>query len=372
MLLDCLITVYSPEAPELDQLVADADPDRLRGVRILLVEDNEINQQIAVELLEAAGAYVHIAANGREALNILMAARYATSFDLVLSDLQMPEMDGYELAQRIRADPKLRELPIVAMTAHAIVEERKRCYTVGMNDHVSKPIDPEALLEAVGRQCGRAAAQSPGSLAPQLKKANQEFAAALAMKSGLRRVGGRSDLHFKLLKQFREQYGSAAIGISDQLAAGDLTAAELGVHSVRGVAANLGLESIAAAAHELENAIRRPPGLISLDALVQTLSDALMDFCAQFPRSHEGIEALDTSASETPVVERTAAIEEMLRKLWAYDPAAIEMLQRNRSTFRELLANDDFDAFEANVDKFSFSQAHFVLERAARASGPVG
>ena len=115
-------------------------------MRILLTEDNDINQQIAVELLEGAGAKVDVANNGREAVDKLFRAARSRRFDAVLMDLQMPEMDGYQATAKIRSDARFATLPIIAMTAHATVEERERCLAAGMNDHVSKPIDPDNLF----------------------------------------------------------------------------------------------------------------------------------------------------------------------------------------------------------------------------------
>src|SRR6185503_17190863 len=134
----------------------DVKPDRedvarLRGASILLVEDNEINQQIAVELLEGSGANVRVAQNGREAVEALSKGPQPPPFDVVLMDLQMPEMDGYQATAMLRADPRFGKLPIIAMTAHATVEERQRCLAAGMNDHVSKPIEPAVLFETVAR-----------------------------------------------------------------------------------------------------------------------------------------------------------------------------------------------------------------------------
>jgi len=126
---------------------------RLHGARILLTEDNEINQQIAIELLEGAGATVKVANNGREAVEILSNGPQPPLFDLVLMDLQLPEMDGYQATAKLRSDARFATLPIIAMTAHATMEERQRCLAAGMNDHVSKPIDPGNLFEAVGRFC---------------------------------------------------------------------------------------------------------------------------------------------------------------------------------------------------------------------------
>ena len=129
------------------------------GIRVLLVEDNEMNQQVATELLESAGAIVTIANHGGEAVKILTEGDQAPPFDVVFMDLQMPEMDGFTATKLLRRDPRLKKFPIIAMTAHALVEERQRCLDAGMNDHVSKPIDPDTCL----RHCcdGRSPGPSP-------------------------------------------------------------------------------------------------------------------------------------------------------------------------------------------------------------------
>ena len=117
--------------------------------RVLLAEDNEINQLVAKELLEGMGLAVDIADNGRIALEMLALNDYAAVF----MDIQMPEMDGYEATRHIRANPQLRGLPIIALTAHGMVGDREKCIKAGMDDHISKPIDPQALADMVARWC---------------------------------------------------------------------------------------------------------------------------------------------------------------------------------------------------------------------------
>ena len=121
------------------------------GIRVLLVEDNEMNQQVATELLESAGAIVTVANHGGEAVKILTEGDQPPPFDVVFMDLQMPEMDGFTATKLLRSDPRLQKFPIIAMTAHALVEERQRCLDAGMNDHVSKPIDPDNLFSTLMR-----------------------------------------------------------------------------------------------------------------------------------------------------------------------------------------------------------------------------
>ena len=132
-------------APEV--AVPPAGAARLRGARILLVEDNDFNQEVATALLEELGVAVTLAENGQQALDRIQ----AQPFDAVLMDLQMPVLDGYEATRRLRDDPAFAKLPVLAMTAHAMVQERARCMALGMNDYVTKPIDPEELEAALVR-----------------------------------------------------------------------------------------------------------------------------------------------------------------------------------------------------------------------------
>ena len=158
MIVDTLVNVFAGEGEQVS-VAAERDPtELLRGARILLAEDNEINQQIAIELLEGAGATVKVANNGREAVEILSKGPHPPPFDVVLMDLQMPEMDGYQATAKLRGDARFGTLVIIAMTAHATMEERQRCLAAGMNDHISKPIDPAMLFDTVGRYYKKAEA----------------------------------------------------------------------------------------------------------------------------------------------------------------------------------------------------------------------
>jgi signal transduction histidine kinase/DNA-binding NarL/FixJ family response regulator len=145
----------APVQPSAAVTSADAAvrAGRLAGVRLLLVEDNPINQQLAQELLEQEGAQVQVAGNGRVALEAIQ-SRGMDYFDAALVDLQMPEVDGYETATRLRKLPGGERLPLIAMTGHAMAEERARCLAVGMQDHLAKPIDPELMVEKLVKWIG--------------------------------------------------------------------------------------------------------------------------------------------------------------------------------------------------------------------------
>ena len=262
MLVDTLVNVFA-QTEEGVTAAADGDQKtRLLGARILLVEDNEINQQIAVELLEGTGASVKVANNGREAVETLSHAGQPLPFDVVLMDLQMPEMDGYQATAKLRADPRFASLPIIAMTAHATVEERQRCLAAGMNDHVSKPIDPAMLFETVGRFY-KPRTQPSATLRPDGEKPAVTGAAGdlptvpgLDTKDGLARVAGNLKLYLKLLSQFADQQGAGLVQITAALAKGDAALAERIAHTLKGVAGNIGAKPVQAAAGSVEKLIR--------------------------------------------------------------------------------------------------------------------
>lgn len=237
---------------------------RLPGVNLLLVEDNPINQQLARELLEQEGVRVQVAANGKIALALLdeLGLDY---FDAALVDLQMPEMDGYETSERVRALPGGDRLPLIAMTAHAMLEERERCLAVGMNDHLGKPIDTELMVRKLAQWIGAprlALAAGRPALAPASAPGTQSDAElpptieGVAVAAGLRRCGGNAALYRDLLLQFHGTFADAAVKMEALYAAGEFDQARQLAHMIKGAAANLAMDELADAAGALEAGLR--------------------------------------------------------------------------------------------------------------------
>ncbi len=229
-LFDAIIQVFAPDlAAERPAAGGGERRYALEGMRVLLAEDNEINQQIAIELLEAVGVTVEVAANGREAVDKV---RSGTAWDAVLMDLQMPELDGISATQAIRAEGRFGELPIIAMTAHAMVEERERCFAAGMNDHVTKPIEPDVLYQALARWFQRRpAAETPvrAEKRPGAAEAALPQVPGVDTASGLKRVAGNLALYRNLLGKFVEGQAAAADAIRKALREGDRALAERAV-----------------------------------------------------------------------------------------------------------------------------------------------
>src|SRR4030095_10245068 len=241
------------------------------------------------------GALVTVAQNGREALEILSNASHP-SFDVVLMDLQMPELDGYQATAKLRADPRFTTLPVIAMTAHATIEERQRCLAAGMNDHISKPIDPGNLFETVSRCC-QVNAKSAGFLKTAKARTSDmgddlPAIAGLDAEDGVKRVAGNRKLYLKLLRKFAEEQNVAAGEISTALSRGDTALAERLAHTLKGVAGNIGAKPIQLAAGLLEKLIRGKADATALDNAKQQVSDTLDPVITQ-------LRALASSAPET-------------------------------------------------------------------------
>ena len=372
MIVDTLVTVFAPDAMETATASAGSEGNRLKGVRILLAEDNEINQQIAVELLEGVGASVDVAQNGREAVEKLMATVSAPVYDLLLTDLQMPEMDGYQATARIRAEPAFAKLPIIAMTAHATMEERQRCLDAGMNDHISKPIDPEALFETVGRYYHQVSAPTESAAAAVAPAGELPVVEGLDAVDGLRRVAGNRKLYLKLLRQFASQEADAPARIAAQLAAGDTATAERTAHTVKGIAANLGIAGVQAAAGALEKAIREKADPGGVGALGRQFSDVLAGMLARLrPALGEEEPAATVAPPQSPAdpAQLKSVVAQMLRQLSDFDAAASDTLEANRGLFGALFPGGDFAAFEQQVRDYAFADAESQLEKIANEKG---
>ena len=375
MLVDSLVQAFATEAATGTSVSATAEqaPMVLFGARILLAEDNTINQQIAIELLEGAGATVHVANNGREAVEALLRVPYPPPFDVVLMDLQMPEMDGYQATAQIRADSRFTTFPIVAMTAHATFEERTRCLAAGMNDHVSKPIHPNVLFSTVARYY-----RPPPVVvapAPLAQMANIPAAAdgmpiidGVDTAEGLARVGGNRTLYLKLLRQFVDDEGDAAGRLRQQLADGHRAEAERAAHTVKGVAGSLGAREVQAAAGDVERAVKH--GTPSIDPLVDRLARALSALVTS-ARSTLGEPPATSSAAQPsadPMLIREA-VTRMIRCLGDFDPAAVEWLDADRAAFRALFDPPALARFEHCIRVYAFADAQLLLDQAVQARG---
>jgi len=274
-LLDTIVQIFSQDtAPtQLDPAMADALPmvaPHLRGLRVLLAEDNEINREIAVELLGAAGLLVDCAENGRIACERIQAA--GASYAAVLMDVQMPEMDGISATRIIRESWTAGQLPIIAMTAHAYEEEKQRCLAAGMNDHIAKPVDPATLMRALDRwlkaDASRAPAAQPAAPRPQ-GAILPDTLPPFDLRAALQRVNGKATLLHKLIVTFGATYGDVANELRELIEADRLPDARRLAHSLKGVAGSLELPAIQEVSARLERLLADEEAEQALGAIAE-------------------------------------------------------------------------------------------------------
>ncbi len=259
------------------------------GMRVLVVEDNEINQQVAQEILGHAGVVAEIASNGKVAVEMVS----ATSYDAVFMDLQMPVMDGYEATRIIRADARHKDLPIIAMTAHAMSSERDKCLATGMNDHLTKPIDPNRLYTVLASWNTRSAPApkpttppeaeadipavepTPPPAPPPPTDALPDVIQGINLSEARTMVRGNDAILRRLLGAFHEKYMDMADEIAALLADGDLETAARTAHTLKGVSGNIRAERVYQAAKALDDQLRSGPGTPEVDTCLAELSSAL-------------------------------------------------------------------------------------------------
>ncbi|GMU43133.1 MAG: hypothetical protein AMXMBFR25_11190 [Lysobacterales bacterium] len=297
----------SSEAPaSAPQPAADA-PTRLRGLSVLLVEDHPINRHVAREILLGEGAEVDIAGDGQEAIARLRS--HPSTFDVVLMDIQMPKMDGYEATRVIRDTLGLKQMPVIAMTANASPEDRAHSREAGMDDHLAKPIDVQTLVATLLRHA------RPGAPALETLAVPARGAAAgsaeppvLALEQALARLAGHRTLYAQMARLFAQEQGESVRRLREALAQGDRVEAARAAHTLKGVAATLGAEALSSIAAQLERGLKRQTEPDELARMSDRLGEALA----------QAIIALERAAEElSPAADEAIPLAEFDRDAFA-------------------------------------------------------
>ncbi|MEX8507813.1 MAG: PAS domain S-box protein [Leptothrix ochracea] len=231
---------------------------RFKGYKVLLCEDNLINQEVALELLRSVGLNVDLADNGRMAVECVQRERY----DLIFMDMQMPVMDGLEATRQIRALPDTAQLPILAMTANAFGEDRQHCLDAGMNDHVAKPVEPQALFKALDTWLKPLPTQQPP--APTMLQLSEtdvlhaqlSTLPGIDLKAGLKVTRGKPERYAALLRLYVDHHATDAERLRTHLSEGHLSSAERVAHSLKGATGTLALTHLYQITTDLNHAIR--------------------------------------------------------------------------------------------------------------------
>ena len=302
---------------------------RLTGARLLLAEDNEMNQELAMELLGQAGIEVILANNGREALEIL--GRDA-GFDGILMDCQMPEMDGYTATREIRRMAAFKDLPIIAMTANAMAGDREKVLEAGMVDHIAKPLNVSEMFATIARwvtPSGKATAPPP-AVSPEAPQTATPGGGlpdlpGIDVKAGLATTRNKDSLYRKMLTMFREGQGNFAGTFAAARLEADGTAATRAAHTLKGVAGNIGAKGVQAAARALENACQEGRPASEIDGLLAKVVAELAPVIAGLER----LSGADVAAAVRPALggdDLRAALDRLQGLLEDSDSEAEDLL----------------------------------------------
>ncbi len=353
-LYNCLVGLFVPEHENtVERFGLHERLYGLSGHRVLLAEDNEINLQIALELLESQGILVEAVRNGRQAVTLFESSPPG-SFDLILMDLQMPEMDGYEAARQIRMQD--RDTPIIAMTARTMADEKQKCFEVGMTDHIAKPIHVQHLFSTLSKWLR---VRNTGALPPE-----QELdfnIAGIDVRQGLSRVAGNAALYAELLEHFAAQQELLLTDARQAVLDGDRVATGQHLHTLKGLSGNIGVSQAAPLIRHLEERLNTEQD----DAFLYDL-DELTAYLRQIAANILNSPRLKNLKKPTPFrASATAAPEtaQLLRLLREGDILAVEHFDHQRDALRARMSAPSFAALEHAVGRYEFLQAAEILER---------
>ena len=347
----------------------------IAGARILLVEDNLINQQVAKEILEEVPFVVEVANHGLEAIQKVMQSPY----DAVLMDLQMPEMDGFEATRQIRSTPRFKTLPIIAMTAHAMDTDQHKCLSAGMNDFTTKPIDVNRLFTTLLKWVEPGQRDLNTCVIPEKKDEGEKEPAlpelpGIDLNSGLQRLGGNRKLFRKLWLEFKRDHACSIHEIKTLLDQdGDRKSVSQRVHTIKGIAGNLGAEALFHSARELERSIEqgdtREHWSEPLAQFEKALEQALVTVAILEPTDQAQEEPRDLTAVALPLnLEGVTALLVQLEQLLVAGDAKSEecvaMLKRHLQEKAEV--QKELQQLEAAVDQFDFMRAQISMKTIAQ------
>ena len=347
-LLDSIMNILGNKNRRAISSTRDITVVDFGGAHVLLAEDNEINQQVATEFLEGMGLKVTVAANGQEALE-----RLSADIDVVLMDIQMPEMDGYEATAQIRLMENFKDLPIVAITAHAMAGDREKCLSAGMDEHVTKPLDREELIRALTRWLEPVAEYETSTPRPLPSLVLTQF----DVPTGLSRVNGNEKLYRKLLAGFAERFKDTMTRLNQAESLEQIASL---AHSLKGVAANLGGNRVASAARAVEDDARagRELTFSKNDTLQRALDEALGEL-----RHFQIFEEAEVTPAETvDYAFLEEKISELSELVTVADTEAEELLEELAPQLYTAGVAMEVKALRKHFDNFDFVGARETLD----------
>jgi signal transduction histidine kinase/DNA-binding response OmpR family regulator/HPt (histidine-containing phosphotransfer) domain-containing protein/HAMP domain-containing protein len=375
MLFDSVVqalTDFRGPARESQAAPPEIDLSSISGARVLLVEDNELNREVAIGLLEDAHLFIDQAENGAVAVQQVSKKDY----DLILMDMQMPVMDGITATKAIRSISRFASLPIIAMTANAMDRDREMCLAAGMNDHLAKPIDPEklfgALLHWIRPRAASASASAssptePASVFVPADPSGELVVPGIDTATALKRTGGNRKRYESLLQRFADSQSHTLDDIRAALAGNDVPTAQRFAHSLKGAAANLGAGALAEVAAAAEAAIGSDPSVTpALETLSRSLDKTIAAIRAALPADPVPVSTPSSNADPSTIVKPLSQLKKLLE---ADDGDASDFLLEARSAFSRVLTSAEIDSLSAFIGNFAYSDAlRSVSEIASRLS----
>lgn len=373
------------QAPQIQHKYKDlVNKERdLSGSEILLVEDNLINQQVAEELLKSAKANITLANNGLEAVELVKNSENHPPFTLVLMDLQMPVMDGYEATRVLRKKWSKTELPIIAMTAHAMVDDRDKCLEYGMNDHITKPIEVDTLFEVLEKwvdtptHITRQRPTMEGK--PDTEKnwaTNFSNLPGIDSAVALARLGNNEELYEKLLMQFLEFYTDAPEQFYEALNSGDMQSAKRIAHTLKGLAGSIGASQLSSDAAFLETPTDQKD-LETTNRLAKkcfgsldTVMKGLEKFFNKKAESMGGAEEkVAESASPSEIREAKNILIKIAKYLSDYDAEAATLFSDHNELLQKSIPEDIFKELTSSMSRYEFDKAMGKVKKALEDMG---
>lgn len=354
--------------------VGAIDGQWLVGVQVLVVDDSDINLEVARRLLERDGAIVATATNGLNAIELLR--REPSRYDAVLMDVQMPEMDGYEATRLIRSELGLSTLPVLALTAGALGEERRRAEAAGMNDFLTKPLDPQLLVRAV-RQAVETARGQPLQLIRDSKTAEPPAGwpeiAGIDSHDAARRIGHDAVLYLRMLERFISEYSSVPFASSERDDPSvDRDALTARLHKLRGSSGLLGMNDLHRISGELETALRAGadistvnPSLVELDQALLRLENAARPVIVA--HQHGDSRLTDCAAATSVLAE--PELMQLVSLLRQQDFSAGERFHELAPSLTARWGSAHFAQVRQAVDELDFSKAVQLIEQAPNSAG---
>ena len=365
LLLNTIMKVFGKEGFEQTSAVKKNETETqilsdLYGIPVLLVEDNEINQEVANDILTSVGMMVTIANNGKDAVDMVK----SSSYDIVLMDIQMPVMDGYDATRAIRKDPAYSELPIIAMTANAALSNHEKCLRVGMNDFVSKPIDTKELFEKIKRLTTLDINKKTSAIEEKSNLKEEAFPAleGIDVESALSRLGGNQKLYRKLLTKFHSIHKYDIAEIKKAVDQDDYKTAEIITHTLKGAAGNLGAKAVYLASSNLENELKSFEQE-QLKPLIDHLEQVMVQVIDTIASIEQGPEDKDTTTKldEVNIADMHNSLEGLMKLIEDHDMEAADYLESIIVGLKDPAWSSLFVAMSEKLEQYDFDAAKHHL-----------